>query len=790
MARADAARNDSRLDFVSPTEHRERGSAPRDQQPWLPPASTLMLRFEPWLAKIVPILVAIFLTTLALAAAVQALADRDRTLLTAAREINLDLKLLADRVDQAVPAGNLTQLADKFETLIPFEGLLQSRQIYLIDAETGKILAERANQPSGAKTIGDMIGLNQAVSTLADRAGTMPVSLGDSRSAYAAARNLTNYKAQLVLVAPTDAILDGWGQSILKQSLLLFSVAVLLGIIAVAYFWQAARAREAEVVCDEIRTRIDTALNRGKCGLWDWDIARGRIYWSQSMFEILGMPLQSGSLSLGELRDIMHPGDANLANMAQTIAEGVSQTIDHIFRMRNAAGHWVWLRMRAEVVRANPMLGQRVVGIAMDISEEKNHRDSSHIADIRLRDAIDSISEAFVLWDADNCLAMCNEKFRQLHQISEEEQCNGLTYADFMKLSTPPSLQNQINFDTQKSKSARTYEAQLSDGRWLQVNERRTRDGGYVSVGTDITKLKLHEEQLVQSEKRLIGTVADLRRSRQTLEMQAQQLAELAERYLEQKAEAEAANTTKAKFLANMSHELRTPLNAIIGFSEMMHHETFGPLGHTKYLDYVKSINSSGSYLLSIISDVLEMSRLESGDVLIERRLTAMQPLLGRIMHDFQSAATQKSINLSCHSIANLQVSIDATAFEKILHPLIQNAIKFTSDGGTVIVSTGMSGGTLTLFVEDNGIGISPLALKQLGKPFEQGEAGLQNGMKGSGLGLAIARTFVELHGGKLSIQSQQKRGTKITIMIPNCGAGVEPKSVEAPVREHAAAEV
>ena len=143
----------------------------------------------------------------------------------------------------------------------------------------------------------------------------------------------------------------------------------------------------------------------------------------------------------------------------------------------------------------------------------------------------------------------------------------------------PPVVQHQLVRDERQDAGARTFEAQLADGRWLQINERRTKDGGYVSVGTDITALKRHEEQLVESETQLIATVSDLKQSRQTLEAQAQQLADLAERYLDQKAQAESANRAKSEFLANMSHELRTPLNAIIGFAEVMESGIFGTLG-------------------------------------------------------------------------------------------------------------------------------------------------------------------------------------------------------------------
>ncbi len=149
----------------------------------------------------------------------------------------------------------------------------------------------------------------------------------------------------------------------------------------------------------------------------------------------------------------------------------------------------------------------------------------------------------------------------------------------------------------------------------MHISERRTKDGGYVSVGTDITKIKLHEQKLIEGEKRRIATIDDLRKSQQALELQTDQLADLAEKYAEEKTRAEEANQAKSKFLANMSHELRTPLNAIIGFSEIMEAAMFGPLGAEKYSEYSRDIRESGQYLLDVINDILDMSKIEAGGI-------------------------------------------------------------------------------------------------------------------------------------------------------------------------------
>ena len=195
-----------------------------------------------------------------------------------------------------------------------------------------------------------------------------------------------------------------------------------------------------------------------------------------------------------------------------------------------------------------------------------------------------------------------------------------------------------------------------------------------------------HEQRLLNSERLLLATVAELKQSRRSLEEQAQQLADLAERYHEQKSRAEAANRAKAEFLANMSHELRTPLNAIIGFSQLMGSQTFGPLGSKKYGDYCAHILASGEYLLRVVSDVLDMARLEAGrESLTYARFRAEQAV-SRAVLDIAPTAREKGVAVRVDVGAEVTVEADPLAVERILTTLMRNAVKFAPEGGEVSI--------------------------------------------------------------------------------------------------------
>ncbi len=451
--------------------------------------------------------------------------------------------------------------------------------------------------------------------------------------------------------------------------------------------------------------------------------------------------------------------------LVDQMLRGGKPSIDQEFRMQHRAGHWVWLRARCELAAAPGEQAPHLVGIAIDITEQKLADRLNQEAEIRLKDAIEAISEAFVLWDADNRLVICNSKYQQFHSLPSQV-CQPLTpYEDLARAAKEPLVRQRMALG--ELGDGQTFEVQLEDGRWLQINERRTKDGGFVSVGTDITALKLNEEKLLDSERELMNTVRDLQKSRLTLEQQSQRLADLAEKYSREKTRAEAANRSKSEFLANMSHELRTPLNAIIGFSEVMEQQIFGPIATAKYLDYARDIHRSGQYLLDVINDILDMSKIEAGRIKLEVARFDLVAMIEDALRMIAPRALEGGVKIARALPASLEVTADRRALKQVLINILANGVKFTPDGGQVTVAVKAAGGTTEIAISDTGIGIEASELPKLGRPFEQVENQFTKTRSGSGLGLAISKSLVELHDGTIEIDSEPGRGTTVTIVIP-----------------------
>jgi len=216
-----------------------------------------------------------------------------------------------------------------------------------------------------------------------------------------------------------------------------------------------------------------------------------------------------------------------------------------------------------------------------------------------------------------------------------------------------------------------------------------------------------------------------------------------------------------------MSHELRTPLNAIIGFSELMESGLFGPLGSDRYEEYASDIAGSGKYLLGVINDILDMSKIEAGQFSMEREEIDLCPLIRETVRVISLQAAEKSITVETQIAESMTIVADRRAIKQIVINLLSNAVKFTGQGGHISVRARNVSGALMLTIEDTGCGIPKDALSKLGRPFEQVENQFSKSHPGSGLGLAISRSLAELHGGALKIRSTEGVGTIVSVRIP-----------------------
>jgi len=234
------------------------------------------------------------------------------------------------------------------------------------------------------------------------------------------------------------------------------------------------------------------------------------------------------------------------------------------------------------------------------------------------------------------------------------------------------------------------------------------------------------------------------------------------------KLEAEAANRAKSAFLASTSHELRTPLNAVIGFSETIMAEVFGPLGNARYAEYVQLIHSAGSHLRDIIEDILDVARIEMGEVVLQEEPVDLRQALGGVVRLLAPKAEERHIALSLDVPKALpHLYADPLRIRQIVMNLLSNAIKFTPSNGRVRVAAGLSNGRLALSVTDTGIGIRPEDMEDIWKPFVQADASLARRFSGNGLGLPIVHHYVQAHGGTVHVDSTPGKGSIFTVLMP-----------------------
>ncbi|MBL8703572.1 MAG: PAS-domain containing protein [Rhodospirillales bacterium] len=360
-----------------------------------------------------------------------------------------------------------------------------------------------------------------------------------------------------------------------------------------------------------------------------------------------------------------------------------------------------------------------------------------------LQAAIESIEEGIVVYDAEHRVAAYNRAWReQTRTIRPGEDLTGMTLTELYRehIRHGTWTVEQADMILRDILTGRSYgipdRMMEADGRHIRIRNFQIPGGGIVGLRSDVT-------DTVERER-------DLMRARE---------------------EAEAASRAKSTFLASVSHELRTPLNAIIGFSDVMVQEVFGPHGVARYKEYIGDIHRSGSLLLSLINDIMDMARIESGKVELSPEPVEIGAIVDDVARLMRLRAEAKQITLVTDQALDLPpVMADHRATTQILLNIVVNAVKFTPNGGHVAIRTRRRGGKVEIAVADTGPGIAGVDLARLGRPFERIQVDAFDATpenKGTGLGLAISRALAELQHGSLKLESELGVGTTVLLRLP-----------------------
>ncbi|GAB2178548.1 PAS-domain containing protein [Dongia sp. agr-C8] len=472
----------------------------------------------------------------------------------------------------------------------------------------------------------------------------------------------------------------------------------------------------------------------------------------ESPESIIGRP------ALELLHDFAH-GDVTDVSAKADPEAFMARVIDQHINPREEAQERVLTDgRRFSVVMRRTSDGGRV-GIFSDVT-------ALRAAETRLRDAIESINEGFALFDADLRYVQFNRRLLELYPKSAPAIKVGAKLEDVLRYGAERGefidFGDRKDIDTFVCDWVKCFQRRepfvgeeiLADGRWVLISHRPTADGGFVSIRSDITAQKNREidleaakTQLEGLTESLIATTGDLRAARER---------------------AEEANRFKSNFLAQMTHELRTPLNAVIGFSDLIQQEIFGAIEPPRYREYVGLISDSGKHLLSLINDVLDLSKIEAGRMELSLERLDAAALAHGAAAMFGKMAVDRGLKLECRAVAPCrEMHGDERITNQIIYNLLSNAVKFTPEGGRVELEFVESGSGVDIVVRDTGIGMSEAEITKAMRPYGQIGSALVKNAEGTGLGLPLVKSLIELHGGTFRIASIKGKGTTMTVHFP-----------------------
>jgi len=365
-----------------------------------------------------------------------------------------------------------------------------------------------------------------------------------------------------------------------------------------------------------------------------------------------------------------------------------------------------------------------------------------------LQSTLEHIGEGLSVFDSQGRLVAWNQRFCELLDLPPDLAASATLQDILMHQAvrgdfgeSDPEAEVARRLDLFYRDVPTTKERVMPGGRTLQIRRRAMPNGAVISIYSDVTEIKASERRLIEAH-----------------------------------SQAETANRAKGDFLANMSHELRTPLNAIIGFSEVISNQLFGPIVNEKYLEYIRDIHTSSLHLLSIINDILDMSKIEAGKVELAKEIVQIQNVISEVMRMVHERARSRDIELTAElPDEDVEIWADERSMKQIFLNLLSNAIKFSNEGGRIYVRiVADRSDVAVLEIEDHGIGMSPEDQERALQPFGQATPATTRNYGGTGLGLPITKGLVEAHGGTLTIDSRAGCGTLVRIVLPREPAGVK----------------
>ncbi len=552
----------------------------------------------------------------------------------------------------------------------------------------------------------------------------------------------------------------------LMIALLLFGALLVAVILVFVVRSQRAEARRAEA---QRQLRDSIELISGGFALYD---AQGRLELCNAEYGAL-LPGAEARLVPGAAYEDLLLHAASGGEILDAVGREADWVLERMgqfespggpVELRLKGGRWIQAAERKTdegglvVVTTDVTAARQREGELREIGQDL--RDNNLLLDA----ALANMSQGLAMFDLDHCLIICNARYLALYDLPAELGRPGTPLrrimAESARLQSLSEERTTRLIDERLTIAGRKepcrWREVMASGQVIEIFHQPLASGGSIATYEDVTESYEAETELRAA-----------------------------------KEEAEVASRAKSDFLAGVSHELRTPLNAIIGFSEVMQTEMFGPLGDRHYQEYAEDIHESGHHLLSLINDILDLSKIEAGKFELHEEALSVPDTVHAALRLVRQRAEKGGVVISRAVAPRLpRLFADGRALKQVLLNLLTNALKFTPEGGKVTIGAELDpDGGLVFSVADSGVGMTPEDLERALTPFGQADSDIAREQEGTGLGLPLTKHLVEMHGGSLTIESAPGEGTKVSVAFPAERLRPEEETPEEKAAEERAAE-